>query len=310
MSLSHCQQFLLCTDELGDIQVWQVKETGLEALYSNNICENALVDSKFLTPSSPEFKLKSICLSVDNQAYVLDISEREGQVSKVSVEERLSFPSRLPATEADSPDSHLLASPVISVAMVSTSETSDTNCPPNFCLLTSQSVPLFSSLLCLPRLQVDSMAYQLEPRSFATTSEQYYCTSKGLYCYNGVTLHSRLLHAFDSLTKDGRAVDRVLSMQVCRAQGETEVVVEARLKGGKRVFVLVLVNGHCKYVDCRVFEGVVQCSRNVGSGLFVTLDERRDTVTVYRTGEPGDDGRRELRMEAFKSMRVYRVDTV
>jgi hypothetical protein len=308
--MSHCQQFLLTTDQLGDIQVWRsTKETGLEAVYSNNISAKPVGSSRFLRSAGVDGKLQAVCLDSDNVAYIVEFVARDGHVSKLSVSEKISLSGGLDSVgPIASVSSVLSSSPVCCAAMLVTvdSASANKNCAGRFVLLGMEAAPLFPELVCLPSIHVEysGAAFQADTRTFSTNSDHYFCTPRGLFMYNGISLNTKLVHSFDSLTKDGKQVERVARMEVHRVHGETEFLVECVQKGSRRLFVLVLLSAQNKYIDSALFQNVAHCARNVASGLFVAVDEGKQSMALYRSQSSDSEERKELGLVPLKTIRV------
>lgn len=89
VSLSQCQSFIICTDELGDLQLWMISGNGLEAIYANNICSTALVSCQFMMNSFKNDITEAVCLGIDGTMYVISFEKISKHNYRVSLSNKI-----------------------------------------------------------------------------------------------------------------------------------------------------------------------------------------------------------------------------
>jgi len=295
LSVSQCQNFMICTDEIGDLQLWSISSKGLEAIYANNISKKPLISCQFLMNSYTNDITSAVCLGLDNILYMISFERLAKNNYRVSLDNKIYLGKTEDINFAEYEYLNLdgqndlkasFATKWVHVSSLEIVRTKDNT-------LISTRKPLLyklvednplEDLVFFERFTLNgTMArFKHEKSTFEVSSELYFATVQGVIVYNMASLQMKQALSFDSLFKDDSTkVTKVKKVHVIKRTKRVDFMCILKTNTSSTYFLLASFDKAYKPVEIIMQEKIREYGVD-NEGLNLTLvDDSLRAVSFY-----------------------------
>lgn len=214
LSVSQCQNYMVCTDECGDLQLWAISSKGLEALYANNISTCPLIGCQFLMNSYRNDISEAVCLGLDNVLYIVGFDKQAKHNFRVTLSNKLYLGKTEELTYAEYKSLKLSSTNdlktsfagkwlyISGLEVIRTKEGSLLSSRHPLLYKIKEEMPL-NDLVAFEKFSSKGLeGFDSSKLTFETKADLYYSTTRFLVNYNLGTLQCRSVVQLDQIFKD------------------------------------------------------------------------------------------------------------